>query len=32
MPYVNSFLAVLTLALLHILCGRLPLIDLPPKN
>jgi hypothetical protein len=26
MPYVNSFLAVLTLALLHILCGRLPLI------
>jgi hypothetical protein len=26
MPYASSFLAVLTLALLHILCGRLPLI------
>ena len=26
MPYVDSFLSVLTLALLHILCGRLPLI------
>ena len=26
MLYVNSFLAVLALALLHILCGRLPLI------
>ena len=26
MAYLSSFLAVLTLALLHILCGRLPLI------